>query len=126
MVLQDSKLVLTLILVTVSLIAIYSFSWQRTLLVVSATVFLSTIGIAGTLYVDACGATLTDAIGLTDNSSTQDNLSNCLVVGGSLLATSYASVSITIFGLAAGWFYNGIAASVSDNSTTNLGDSVKK
>lgn len=68
---------------------------------------------------NACGATLTDAVGLTQDTSTQDNLAKCLVAGGVLAAASYAGATVAIFGVTAGWFYDNISTS-SKRSTTGI------
>lgn len=63
-------------------------SWQRAMVAGAISTFFGTIAVVAVLLVSACGATLTDAVGLTRGGSDQDNISEC-AIASSILATSY-------------------------------------
>jgi hypothetical protein len=57
------------------------------------------------IYPNACGATLTDAVGLTQDSSDQDNLKECIIAGATM-AAGLAVLPYLFTVLLAGWWFN--------------------
>lgn len=92
-------------------LAIAGVSFRKAALSGAITAFIGIVAGAGAIYASACGNTLTDAVGLTKDTSTQDNLSSCLVAGAALAMSSWAGATIAIFGIGAGWFYDNVSTS---------------
>jgi hypothetical protein len=65
-------------------------SWKQAAVAGAIATLFGVFTGAASIYNNACGATLTDALGLTKDSSDQDNLKECIIAGTILAAVGLA------------------------------------
>lgn len=88
-------------------------SWKAATIKGAITLFVGIFSVTTAMYVNGCGATLTDAMHMTKGSSTQDNLAACVIAGTALALSAYAGITVSAYGIAAGWIYDSSSSTVS-------------
>lgn len=83
-----------------------SISWKQAFVLGFMTVLFGALSTAVAIYLNACSATFTDAVGLTKDLSDEDNLTPCLLAGALLAVIAYFGFTVSIYGIAAAWFYS--------------------
>ncbi|SCU77382.1 LADA_0A00166g1_1 [Lachancea dasiensis] len=80
-------------------------SWSKVSVIraIIILLFFGVFGSATTLYANACGPAITDAVGITKDTNDQDNIAACAISGGLLAAALFIVTTITAYGLEAGW-----------------------
>ncbi|WBF10851.1 hypothetical protein N7582_000068 [Saccharomyces uvarum] len=78
-------------------------SWVR---VTVASAIIASVGVlaaGNVIYVSACGSTLTNAVHLTRDASSQNDLASCVKAGAALPIATFAGTSVAVYIWSSDW-----------------------